>query len=291
MAEKLVLAVDGGPASDAAADWVADRAERAPLDVRIVAVLELGWALFGIAEDIYRDSYDRAVYLARRRLDGAPNVRITSSVLSGEPLHQLVAASEGADLVVIGSNKTSPVVGFVYGTLPLRLAAHVRAPLVVVPAVWRPAQGNVVAGVDGTPTSKAALYFAAADAREQGTGLTVVHAWSLPTTVALDPFATVPLDKVLEGHDAILQEATDSVRDAFPDLAVEGLLEKDHPANALVRAAGSATLVVVGSHGRGPIGGLILGSVGHDLLLNMPCPVAIVPPADRTTPLPWTLDE
>jgi nucleotide-binding universal stress UspA family protein len=35
--------------------------------------------------------------------------------------------------------------------------------------------------------------------------------------------------------------------------------------------------VVVGTHGRGAVSRVVLGSVGHDLLLDTSCPVAVVP--------------
>jgi nucleotide-binding universal stress UspA family protein len=34
---------------------------------------------------------------------------------------------------------------------------------------------------------------------------------------------------------------------------------------------------VVGSHGRTALGGILLGSVSRDILVALPCPVAVVP--------------
>ena len=46
----------------------------------------------------------------------------------------------------------------------------------------------------------------------------------------------------------------------------------------LVERSVHAKLVVVGSHGRGGVAGLVLGSVGHAVLHRADCPVAIVRP-------------
>jgi nucleotide-binding universal stress UspA family protein len=58
---------------------------------------------------------------------------------------------------------------------------------------------------------------------------------------------------------------------------VTGQLVQGAAAPALVAAAATAALLVVGTHGRGAVAGLILGSVSHDVLLNMPCPVIVIP--------------
>ena len=51
------------------------------------------------------------------------------------------------------------------------------------------------------------------------------------------------------------------------------------PAAALLRAAETAELLVVGSRGRGGFSGLLLGSVSQHCIQQAPCPVAVIPPA------------
>jgi len=55
------------------------------------------------------------------------------------------------------------------------------------------------------------------------------------------------------------------------------------PGESIVSAAEAenADLVVVGTHGRGTIGRLLLGSVSDHVVRNAPCPVLVVRPAPR----------
>ncbi|MGW2222277.1 universal stress protein [Nonomuraea sp. NPDC001684] len=67
-------------------------------------------------------------------------------------------------------------------------------------------------------------------------------------------------------------------RQANPDLVITEEQPCEHPVSALVRAAGTADLVVVGSRGLGGFASAVLGSVGHGVLHHAACPVAVVRP-------------
>jgi nucleotide-binding universal stress UspA family protein len=117
-----------------------------------------------------------------------------------------------------------------------------------------------------------------------------VHGWSVPATLAMDT-SWVPYDSVLEFHRTLLSTVADRVRQKYPELAVEEVLEQRPPAQALVDAAKDAELLVVGSHRKGVLAGLIIGSVSHDVLLNLPCPVAVIPHPDDNVGVYRTTNE
>jgi nucleotide-binding universal stress UspA family protein len=60
--------------------------------------------------------------------------------------------------------------------------------------------------------------------------------------------------------------------------SVEPILVRDQAAGALLDVAKGAELLVVGSRGRGGFTGLLLGSVGQQVVHHAPCPVVVVPP-------------
>ena len=283
MVERMIVAVDGGPASRAALDWALERAATVPLHLELTTVVELGWSPVEGAEDNLQPVYERTLAEASRYVaEALPEAKITSVVRRGNPVDELVRASAEADLLVIGTNKTGLLVGAVHGTLPLRLAAHARCAVAVVPVGWVPRDGRVVVGIEDDGTMDAPLGFAAIQAETHGVPLALVHAWSIPAALGVDFGASFPFNDLVEAHTEIVTRAVDKVRLTHPTLDASTILLQGAAAPALVEAAGTAAALVVGTHGRGAVAGLVLGSVSHDVLLNMPCPVIVVPRGPRT---------
>jgi nucleotide-binding universal stress UspA family protein len=153
--------------------------------------------------------------------------------------------------------------------------------------------GVVVVGVDGSESARAALAFAAEEARLRGATLRVVHAWMLPLAdVAPDPFllefpsAPAPdleaLTAALEADARrLLDDEVERVLGPAPGIPVEKIPVDGAAAAVLVDSAGDADLLVVGSRGHGRLRGMLLGSVSHQCVLHASCPVAIVPARDE----------
>jgi len=139
---------------------------------------------------------------------------------------------------------------------------------------------DIVVGLDGSTESDAALRWAAHEAQRHGARLTVLHAHD-PVQHAYD----TPLEEVYERglvHIAkvIVDSAVTEVRSLEPAVPVHGETTGGGAAAALIRASGPDTMIVVGSRGRGGFTGLLLGSVGLQLLHHADCPVLVV--RDRT---------
>ncbi|HVF32604.1 MAG TPA: universal stress protein [Acidimicrobiales bacterium] len=139
---------------------------------------------------------------------------------------------------------------------------------------------RIVVGVDGSDVSRAALAFALDEARLRGARLDVVVAWHEPySAAAIAPIATDP---------AVFSDAaTRTLEDALASSDLTGVeigrrVERGGPAEALLRAAEGADLLVVGSRGHGGFTGLLLGSVSQQVVHHAPCPVVVVPLRGRT---------
>jgi nucleotide-binding universal stress UspA family protein len=65
------------------------------------------------------------------------------------------------------------------------------------------------------------------------------------------------------------------------DVTIERRVVTGSASDGLVRSAREGDLLVVGSRGLGGFKGLLLGSVSQQVVHHAPCPVVIVPPAER----------
>lgn len=148
-------------------------------------------------------------------------------------------------------------------------------------SVTAPRANGVVVGVDGSATSKAALRWAAGQARATGSRLLAVTTWEMP---ALAYGSGLPylgdLDLAGGGRrtlDAALAEAADAVE----DLMVSSVVVEGPAGFVLLAEAAHAELLVVGTRGHGGVAGLLLGSVSEHCVAHSPCPVVVVPLAFR----------
>ena len=136
----------------------------------------------------------------------------------------------------------------------------------------------VVVGNDGSEEGYRAVRWAADEARRLGTGLNIVHAWLWPFfKVDLGPPAHAPAGAGLRAKaEAVLAESTRHAHEVAPTLAVSTSLVAGDAAPELLRQAGNARMLVVGSRGLGGFTGLLLGSVGVELSAHASCPVVVV---------------
>jgi nucleotide-binding universal stress UspA family protein len=145
--------------------------------------------------------------------------------------------------------------------------------------------GTVVAGVDGSERGRDVLRFAFSEAGLRDAGVAVVQAWGIPplTTggVGIIPAYELVRDELRDAAAEELAEAVEAAAGDAPRVAVEPAVVQGDPAGALVDRSEGADLLVVGSRGRGSVGGTLLGSVSQEVIQHALCPVAVVHAAER----------
>lgn len=138
---------------------------------------------------------------------------------------------------------------------------------------------RIVAGVDGSPTSVAALRWAVGQARLAGAAVDAVIAWHFPVGYGGFGYGTVPLidNADFAGLAAkTLREAVEAAGVADTGVSVREHVVEGNPARVLLDAAAGADLLVVGSRGYGGFTEMLLGSVGQHCVHHASCPVVVI---------------
>lgn len=149
----------------------------------------------------------------------------------------------------------------------------------------RSTRPRVVVGVDGSAGSRAALAFAAQEARLRGARLEVVVAWQYPVLTTMPAFGVLPPveEMAAEAREGLLQFLRDEGLTTDPELDVTPVVAQGPASAALLDVSKGADLLVVGSRGYGGFKGLLLGSVSQACVTHATCPVVVVP-APRDEP-------
>lgn len=143
---------------------------------------------------------------------------------------------------------------------------------------------EVIVGVDGSETAQAALAWADREALLHGWSIDALMAWGLLSQQHEDP--TTPFDPTYGEAEArvalgsFVERAVGAER--APAIGRRPVCAL--PAPALLEAAEGASLLVVGSRGRGGFTGMLLGSVSQQVLHHTPAPLAIVRPLPPRAP-------
>lgn len=139
--------------------------------------------------------------------------------------------------------------------------------------------GRIVVGVDGSPSSKAALAWAVEQATLTGASVEAVIAWHYPVMVAGIPFAPIG---VIDSNDygdfatKVISDVIGATVDPDGPVKVSSVVREGNAARVLLEAARGADLLVVGSRGHGGFAEAMLGSVSQACVHHARCPVVII---------------
>ena len=134
----------------------------------------------------------------------------------------------------------------------------------------------VVVGVDGSECSLTAVDWAADEATRHERPLRLVYAWFFEQYEILASAAEAVGPEGETAAEAVLADARERAVRRRPGLEVSVHATTGPPVPALVAEGADASMLVVGSRGRGPLTSLFLGSVGLGVAGRAPCPAVVV---------------
>jgi nucleotide-binding universal stress UspA family protein len=212
------------------------------------------------------------------RVAGAGGV--SWSVVERRPVDALRDASARAQLLVLGSRGAGGVAGLLVGSTATAVVPAAECPVLVLPdetSVTVSQRRSVVVGVEGRSGDEEVLGAAFDEAAARDTDLIAVHAWQDVRVGASFEVISPLVDwaGVLADEERVLAEALAGWREKQPDVVVREVVVRDRTAHALLAAALTAELLVVGHRRRNRLAAL--GSTAHGVLHRTSCPLLVVP--------------
>jgi nucleotide-binding universal stress UspA family protein len=276
MGNYILVGVDDTPESQIALRWAVEAAVVRESAVRVIRAYlhELSnWPAMGIEGyipspepvDRYQAELDAAVQFARDRLGYD---RASGWLANDNAADAVLTEAAEADMVVVGTKSRNKMSAAVLGSVATSVAAKAPCPVVVVRGERR--SGPVVVGTDGSADSAEAVAFAFEAAAASGQPLTVVYCWHPQEQ------HVAPAESTSELLKNWLAESLEPYQAKYPLVRAKALVLEGRASARLVELSQDASLVVVGSRGRGGVAGLLLGSVSQSLLHHADSPVAVV---------------
>ncbi|HEY3470108.1 MAG TPA: universal stress protein [Amycolatopsis sp.] len=286
---RVVAGYDGSEQARAAVEWAASEARSRGCALEAVYVVH--WPSSGphpVPGTVAAEQELTARTHAESLLSGIgdelrrswPELTVRTRVEKGRTAETLARVAQRAEALVIGASGQGALPRAVLGSTAAEVVHTCERPVVVVrPDDAAGAAGPVVVGVDGSDISSAAVAFAYDFADRRGRELLAVHAWTDLPMHAMEPVGGWAEDwpDIRRRGQQLLTDSLAGHAERHPGVVVRRTVSVDRPSRALLDAAADgAALLVVGSHGRGTFGRLLLGSVSHAMIYHAPCPVAVV---------------
>jgi nucleotide-binding universal stress UspA family protein len=131
----IVVGIDGSENSRLALEWARDEAKLRGVTLHVVHSWTFPLASRG-ADGLPHADIEAA---ARRVLDDAvarcadAGIEVTSEIASESAAQALIRASQGAELLVVGSRGVGGFRGLLLGSVTQQVTHHARCPVVIVP--------------------------------------------------------------------------------------------------------------------------------------------------------------
>lgn len=230
---------------------------------------------------------DKVTAACRLAIEGGASVSII--IVGGAPAPVILehAASDGADLIVMGTHGASGIQHLILGSVTEKVLRRATCPVLTVPprAAGIPAASfrQVLVAVDFSDCSKLAITAAGAMAEGPDATLTLLHVmewpWHEPPMPGMEGMPPSQVEALLEYRRYLETSASDGLKGLaariLPGRNVATEVRFGKAYLELLDAAGErkADLIVMGVRGRSPIDIGFFGSTANHVVRRARCPV------------------
>jgi nucleotide-binding universal stress UspA family protein len=257
--ERVLVATDGSEASQNAVAVGLELAKICSSKLELIAVavvltnLEYDSALPWVIEDAEKELQKKLESVKDMVKDAGVDCEII--VRRGEdPYLEIVdeAVKNKVDMIVMGTHGRTGIKRFVMGSIAGNVIGHAPCKVLVVPSGVKTGYKTVLVATDGSTHSDAAVSEAVTIAKRCDSSLIIVSVASSDDAI---PTAEEYVKRAVEAADK-------------EGIKKEGMVLRGNADRAIVEAAGQkeAGLIVMGSHGKTGLMGLLMGSVTQHVL-------------------------
>jgi nucleotide-binding universal stress UspA family protein len=277
----IIVGVDESSYARVALKWAVDYG--ADRDLPVTALMAWDYVLQHHVEPNPSFDPDYGSQNAAKVLDelvaravGAEN-HVAQTVVCENPGHALIdAAGTDASLVVVGARGMSGFQGLLMGSVSRYVLHAAHGPVAVIRTDAARVDDSVVVGLDGSESSRRAMAWALDYARCRRSRLIALHAWFAPYS-PFGLYAPPDLAKLAAAAQRFVEHEVDQIDATGLVAPVEARSVEGRASAALLEASCLASLVVVGSRGRGRFANSLLGSVSDQVSHYATCPAVVVP--------------
>ena len=285
---RIVVGVDGSPCSTSSVQALAHFTP--PEELTLVHALHLPDFSYPMITPELRTEAQIAVEALLRQegeaiLDEAqthlpadfPHVQRVHQI--GHPVDVIIETARTAlsNLIMLGARGLGPVKELILGSISHRVMMHAPCSTMIIKAPLTQLR-KILLPIEGQEDAEAALQFLALQPFRPRVEVEVFTVWPQPQ---LSWPSTVRQSELLEIQ--AIEEARERMKSITDQLTQMNIGNQAHvgignPAYAILEQAkaSQSDLIMMGTHGRGGLSRLLMGSVSHSVLHQAPCPVLIV---------------
>jgi nucleotide-binding universal stress UspA family protein len=289
MFDKILVPLDGSPLAEQALAFAMPLARSVTGQIVLVRALDK-WAIHGSQDEraIHEADATAATSLVQSHV-AAQGVPASSIVRAGaaSAVIEAVCAEENVSLIAMSTHGHGGLHRLAYGSVADQVVRLSSRPLLLIPAhasaEWSPGREPLLVPLDGSPVAELALNPANELANALQCGITLLQVVEPPAVLTSDDAGYNPLvdlDAWADEAKAYVNGVAQRERDGRISVTAKAVIGYAAPTITADASAGSASAIVMVTHGRTGLAGTVLGSVTLGVAHRATVPVLIV----RSTP-------